>query len=551
MLGRIGGMWAGMGGRGMREWGRADIQSLWRAQAIRGLGDDITRQGRALLDTTKQWAAYAAEAERADAVLHRVAATVEGGAYKHQEWVNKLLAGNRTLAEARAEAAQYLSVASELEGMAWRLSEAIGGGSGSLNEVMADHATIAARMGEELGQYTLPVWEAIASQGDRIKLAFINASDGMQQAGATGTIMAGTFAVVGGSLVALAGAAAATRAILGSFPEILGPGMGAGAVARGVGGIAGGAGLVVGAFAVEQQQIAALRAEESQIRSTAESYGEYLGKMRELYESTETQIGARQRMMALFALERGEVEYLGRAVAATKAEYEAGLPPTVAGPDFAARVAGAQVSMAMAPSFAAVYGNLEMTQKEIQGRMETNRREHAYAMEQIDKYGYSRQWEAQAQALDKQMRQLENANAQAEVQARQAVGALVIQWTDMAMQLGLISPAEAVRRQMEAGVEYGMWSNQLAQAGLNTAEELGLNIMGEQGWGAMTGNIQEILENVISGGVNAETLEISAGSVVLISDRASAPGPGGFTGDKWWQTTPDEEALTQGVRVGR
>ena len=502
--GGIKGWWGRMGGL-TSAGDTGSMMGLWRARAIQGVGDQIKRLGQQLEKTTREWADYANQADAAQGAMDRVAKATSG-----------------------------VTIALEKQ---------------------LDPTT---RLSIELGEQLVPYYDALADASDNLKMALVESSDGMQSLVATSTMAAGAFLKVAGGVVATLGGLAALKILSASVAVILGMSVGALALLAGGLGVAAGAATVMAIGIADHTQ--RMKVLEGQVLNSTKTWTEYQAGLQEVgynvvqWEAAADGAGLTQEELN-WQIENGTM-LVGRGAAAyddaknSLADYKAVMDDI--SPE---AILGASVTAyAMTPAFAGLFGQSAAAQEDIQNEMETKRREHAYVMEQIDKYGYDKQLVAQATALDAQIRQQELAMEKLKEATRSGVGSLVIQWIQSAVDLERLDLFQGIEMQLDVMQQMMGVSPETTELARQMADQLQLFSVGEQTWGETTTRMgwttTEALTGILANlpSVNAETVDIVATHVTIIGGES----PGGY---QYLPLPPlreysvADELSTQGVRT--
>ena len=411
---------------------------------------------------------------------------------------------------------------------------------GELTTLMKEQEEAAARMGEELGASLLPAYKDSIRAVISLQQAVADLSDGWQSAIGIGTTLVGVFLKVAGA-IALAGVAALTaKAIFMSLGTTLGIDMLA------MAGVIGGLALTLGAVGV------AIAAVVIGISKSREYFKDFAAGFREAAESANLS-AAEIRVVAQAWYD--SLNVMDKAIASLHGGVDALVDAVLNAGDSMSTVyeAAAKSVEAMILPAAQAFQSLADAQEDIQNEMLTKRREYAKVMADIDKYGYSEQRVAQADALNAQIRQLELADMQAVKAHERQMGQIVSQTISAFERVGSITPEMAFEAQMAAAIKFGTATPETIEAGTAFLEEQFPGVMGAEAGGRVappeTAQVTALEDNTTRLGEVRDAIYDWLEGVVNAGSGAWVGGGGGGGGAGGVGRTVTDELVTQGVRL--
>ena len=435
--------------------------------------------------------------------------------------------GERLLSTAKAWV-EYAARAEEADNAAANISMT----HGELSTIMKEQQAVAAEMKAELGEGLLPVYKDSIGVVTSLQQTVADLSDGWQTSIGITMAMVGVFLKVAASVVAIGIAVMTVKVLIASLtPALL-----ASATTWGI------AGVAIGTVVVALGTFLALgSAVKSHLQEAADILGDFAtkwelsgGEIAKLAQAYYDDLNLVQK--AMFNLAGGMDAFIDRM--------------QNSGSNLGAifEQAAQSVESMILPA-AQAFQSLADTQEDIQNEMLTKRREYAKVMADIDKYGYSEQRVAQADALNAQIRQLELADMQAVKAHEGQMGQIVSQTISAFERIGYITPGEAFEAQKEAAFKFGTATPETWEAGTAFLEEHFPGMMGAgQGAGQVIEGEFTVAKQIVALEDNTEAIE----DLTAALNNVPAWGYGylPLPGLKEWQERPvADELITQGVRT--
>jgi hypothetical protein len=510
--------------------------------------DVVGRLGQELIGTAREWVHYAGSAEKAEDVMLRAARAHGVSAEALADYEQVMVEAGRTTAQARSELAEYMQVGLDLATIVPMVAAAMGAGGDSLNAVMIEQWHLSARLKEEFGAGLLPAYKAGLGIVNDVKRAFVEASDGMQEAVAIGTVATGTFLSVGASVLGGAVGLAKLVTVARSVLPVLG--LTGGAALTLAGGIGAVAAATAAAVIGEANYLERNKQLEAQVIATAETYEEYLKGIEPLDE----QFAIMEAAMSGTGMALQAQNYT---VAKSREEWEAAAG---AARDYAAVVemSGdailqmAMTSRAMVPAAAEIFGAGARGQRDIENEIETLRRRRAYVAEELER-GYTPELFAEQERIDVQIRRAELAAMEQEKATMRAIGGMAIDyigaWAQATGEFGAGWEAMGA-----AGVAFGKWEPAQWEQARDVFAELEKAGIGMVPWAEAIAGAAEVTAEAVN--ITANTVALDGPVVIeaIYLPESLFPGVGGAPGQEPTYTVQPslgEEALTEGIRTRR